>query len=666
MAYVHTDAIEWHDGEKRMHELLQSPREENPTSPFLTPSGAYLLGISPLLAIGTVDSSYRIWTSLWGGEPGFARPLGSSAVGLIGMKTPVDMRYDPVAEALLGHRADGDIVREPGKGAVIAGLAIDLMQRRRVKWAGRLVAGARNWMPESERANGSLADLEGVREAQLIIKIDSSLGNCPKYLNSKQIIPQLLKPSLLSKTLPLPPEAISLLAHADLFFITAAASTDGKSMSTNYRGGPPGFVRVIQNTSEGVFIAYPEYSGNRLYQTLGNLMSPDSGLASHSAGLVFPDFDTGNVLYMTAEAQVLIGSEASALFPRTNLAIKLHILEARFVRCGLSFHGESREPSPYNPRLRYLVSEKSGSVAANVATIQPNARLLNKTPLTPTIAKFRFAIIEEDGRDTQKAKKSNQNIIPRWKPGQHVAFSFATEVGTQGYSHMRDDDPRSLNEDYVRTFTVSSEPAYGDTTVYNGGQGGDATGIAGDEEDTFEITVRNVGRVTDWLFKANPRAGIEVPLLGFSGEFSIVQDVVQEEGEGMLTPFVAGGIGITPLMAQIRTLDLARLRVLWAVRWEDLGLVTEVVGMREGLTKVTTLFITDGTGGGMNHQDEERVLEDLRTKGMTVHLRRIGKDDVQGLAEQTERWYLCSGTGLRKTLLEWLLGKEVVYENFDY
>jgi hypothetical protein len=31
-----------------------------------------------------------------------------------------------------------------------------------------------------------------------------------------------------------------------------------------------------------------------------------------------------------------------------------------------------------------------------------------------------------------------------------------------------------------------------------------------------------------------------------------------------------------------------------------------------------------------------------------------------------DKWYMCAGKGLRKQILEWLPGKEVVFENFDY
>lgn len=42
-------------------------------------------------------------------------------------------------------------------------------------------------------------------------------------------------------------------------------------------------------------------------------------------------------------------------------------------------------------------------------------------------------------------------------PGQYVALAFEDKLSA-GYSYMRDDDLKSLNDDYVRKFTASSSP----------------------------------------------------------------------------------------------------------------------------------------------------------------------------------------------------------------
>ncbi len=227
---------------------------------------------------------------------------------------------------------------------------------------------------------------------------------------------------------------MTLLAKADLFFLSS--SNHESSMGTNHRGGPPGFVRIVNNDASGTTLAYPEYSGNRLYQTLGNLQT------TPKAGFVVPDFDNGDFLYMTGTTEIVIGKEAAELLPRSNLAIKVNITEARFVRKGLSFRGTLGDLSPYNPPVRFLGSERVLPDLQATNRDVAYAKLVKKDLITPAIARFRFSV-------------SDPETAGRWKPGQYVALAFEDELGA-GYSHMRDDDPRSLNDDYVRTFTVSS------------------------------------------------------------------------------------------------------------------------------------------------------------------------------------------------------------------
>lgn len=101
--------------------------------------------------------------------------------------------------------------------------------------------------------------------------------NCPKYLNQKRVTGFIPQPRLLSNALPLPMAAVDLLAKADMFYITT--SNHQHRLGTNHRGGAPGFVRLLSNDDHSTEVVWAEYSGNRLYQTLGNLITtPAAGL----------------------------------------------------------------------------------------------------------------------------------------------------------------------------------------------------------------------------------------------------------------------------------------------------------------------------------------------------------------------------------------------------
>lgn len=394
-------------------------------------------------------------------------------------------------------------------------------------------------------------------------------------------------------------------------------------MDTNHRGGPEGFVRLLSNNEESCTIVYPEYSGNRLYQTLGNLRT------TPKAGLVFPDFDTGDVLYITGTTEILTGEDATRLLPHTNLAVKIRISAAIFVAKGLSFRGIKGESSPYNPPVRYLTTEQRHDLSQPSDT-RLTAKLVAKQKLTPSIARFRFSI----------SSPPKANPIS-WKAGQYVALSFADELDI-GYSHMREDDPKSLNDDYLRTFTISSTPP----------------SSASAENTEFEITIRKVGVVTDFLFRANVRAGLEVPVMGFGGDFFIQQPDAKEKE---ITAFVAGGIGITPILAQAAELDLEKIKLFWTVRADDLGVVFDSFERIPGLVKATKLFVT-GTLSA-------KVAEKLENEGVSFENRRLESKDLIGDNEESEKiwkWYLCAGTAFRGTLLKWLEGKNASYEDFNY
>ena len=602
----------WHEGEIAMAKAMRVPDMDNPTVPTLSPQLANHARIAPLIAMGTLDKQGRPWTTLWGGEKGISQPI---AEGILGIRSQVVRQHDPVVEELVGKEGDGTVVREEGVGRMVSGLTIDLETRKRTKLYGRMIAGAL-----SMREDEATETQQHVAEVQLVLKIEQSLGNCPKYLNKKHVELAESDPELVSDNPQLPQQALDLLLKADLFFLSSA--NHDQDMDTNHRGGPAGFVRVISNDPSGAVLCYPEYSGNRLYQTLGNLK------VNPVVGICVPDFDTGDMLYLTGTTEILIGPEAAKVLPRSNLAVKITTTAARFVATALPFRGVPGESSPYNPVVRYLSSEKPPTSDPLISTNLSQAKLLRQTTLTPTISRFTFAL-------------SNATTH---KPGQYVTLDFSSRLD-MGYSHMRDDDPRSLNDDFVRTFTVSSPPGHPPRPVRRL------------EDDEFEITVRRVGTVTDELFKhlgseRGDRMELEVGVKGFGGEF----EVRQEEGESV--GFVAAGVGITPLLPCVGSLDLERLSLLWTVRKEDLGLVEDVLDASPGLADRLTLFIT-------NAADGDTVKFTSAANGVDVRKRRLGKEDL-GLNGKVQKYYLCTGTPLRKQLMEWLPDKELIFEDFNF
>ncbi|MEV5966566.1 pyridoxamine 5'-phosphate oxidase family protein [Kribbella sp. NPDC051952] len=627
---------QWHPGEAAMHRLLGVPAHDNPTIPGLPTAYGLWMERSPLLALGTVDRTGRIWTTVLGGRAGVIKPIAAGVLGLSssahldprGEGDPGWTAFDPVLEALFSSTQDGRVVDHAG-GKLVAGLAMNLEERTRVKLAGRMLRGVvlanAAETTETEPQDPTRVDV------QMALAIEETLGNCPKYLNRKAVWTHEASPRLVSDSLPLPDEAVELIGKADIFFLSSRYGAE--SMDTNNRGGAPGFVRVFSNSAdEGVSLVYPEYSGNRLFQTLGNLQTDPA------VGITFPDFETGDVLYLTGRAEVLIGAEATAVLPHSKVAVKVTVEAARFVSDGLPFRGRLLDPSPYNPPVRRLAKEiggtddlsegvdgRSGGIA--IATLVRSSRI------TPTVSRHIFRLSPDPSSPQEFSR------LAPWRPGQHVTLDFSAQLD-QGWSHMRDHDPTSLNDDYIRSFTISSAPV--------------RRSLDGVE---FDITVRRHGPVTRLLSRWAPGAELKVPVLGFEGE-----EDLQAPDEDLVV--VAGGVGITPFMAQLgrQAEAVQRWSVLWTLRADDLPLAVDVVERigRPGLE--ITLFVTgEPDASGQNY------LQTLARLGATVHTRRIRRDDVMGArAEGRRRFRVCTGPGLRKSVLEWLDGETVGVVNFDY
>jgi len=105
----------------------------------------------------------------------------------------------------------------------------------------------------------------------------------------------------------------------DMFFI-APADEEGRP-SCSYKGGEPGFVRVVD---EGT-IAFPSYDGNGMYLTMGNL------LRNPNVGLLFDERDP--LLADYPEAQFIVRIAVREVFPNCPRYIHRYALvqRSRFV-----------------------------------------------------------------------------------------------------------------------------------------------------------------------------------------------------------------------------------------------------------------------------------------------------------------------------------------------
>jgi uncharacterized protein len=121
--------------------------------------------------------------------------------------------------------------------------------------------------------------------------------------------------------------------EAAIYFFIATADADGRP-DCSFKGGPPGFVRVT-GPSE---LAFPDYDGNGMFKSLGNLVvNPSVGLlfiAMHGRPQRLRVQGRARVLRDdplladTVGAQLIVRVDATAIFPNCPRYIpKLELVE---------------------------------------------------------------------------------------------------------------------------------------------------------------------------------------------------------------------------------------------------------------------------------------------------------------------------------------------------
>jgi uncharacterized protein len=111
----------------------------------------------------------------------------------------------------------------------------------------------------------------------------------------------------------------------DMFFI-ATADAEGRPQSS-YKGGDPGFVRVLDERT----IAFPNYDGNGMYLTMGNL------LVNPHVGLLFIDFEGRKRMRLNGIASVEEDDPLLAEYPEAQFIVRVRATEV-FPNCPRYIH----------------------------------------------------------------------------------------------------------------------------------------------------------------------------------------------------------------------------------------------------------------------------------------------------------------------------------------
>jgi hypothetical protein len=130
----------------------------------------------------------------------------------------------------------------------------------------------------------------------------------------------------------------AFVQRCSMFFL-ATADAEGQP-DVSYKGGMPGFVRIIDEES----LAFPDYDGNGMFKSLGNI------LVNPKVGLLFVDFEHPNRMRVNGTASVSDNDPLIAEFPGAQLIVRVRA-ERIFPNCPRYIHRMKLvEHSVYAPR----------------------------------------------------------------------------------------------------------------------------------------------------------------------------------------------------------------------------------------------------------------------------------------------------------------------------
>lgn len=292
----------FHDGERAWHErfgIAERMAEIGPRAirDFMPDQHRELFAELPFALLGLIDASGQPRAVLLAGPAGF-----------IGSPDPRTL------ELRFAYASEPELIAQLEPGVAVGLLGIQPHTRRR------------------NRANGFVAS---VADGALVVHVAQSFGNCPKYIVPREA---RFEPAASQAgrernvgSATLSAAERHIVAAADTFFLASSASPSRTDQAPPYgadishRGGPPGFVEV-EDTAGGTVLRVPDYVGNYMFNTLGNLTNHPR------AGLLFLDYDYGDVLALEADAAILTDPQAVERYPGAQRVLELRVRSHRLIR----------------------------------------------------------------------------------------------------------------------------------------------------------------------------------------------------------------------------------------------------------------------------------------------------------------------------------------------
>ena len=407
----------------------------------------------PTLFLGVVDQDGWPWATVLEGPPGFAVSPDPRLLEIRALPS----QGDP-AEGLLSP------------GTPVGLLGLEFQTRRR------------------NRMNGKVTRTLGDGFA---VAVEHAFGNCPQYIQTRNVIAKSTAASI-----PIAPEiresldeeASATITGADTFFIASYTDPDDqksrRQVDVSHRGGRSGFVRV-----EGDLLTIPDFAGNLHFNTLGNLIE------TRRAGLLFVDFNQGDVLQLIGDTEIDFDSEEIPAFQGAERLFTLRVRRMIRRRSALRTRFAFLEYSP-NSLLTGSWTEATARIQAiAVGRDWRTFRVERIVDESSTIRSFHLTPTDGPG------------LMPH-VAGQHLPI------------RLRLSDHGAPT---IKTYTLSSAPS----------------------DAVYRISVKREGPVSSYLHD-HLKEGDTLEVRAPDGQFTIDASIHRP------AVLISAGVGVTPMLAMLR------------------------------------------------------------------------------------------------------------------
>lgn len=346
------------------------------------------------------------------------------------------------------------------------------------------------------RMNGFLAHTDG----GLRVDVDQSFGNCPRYIQLREFgfgrDPVAPFSGEAEHLAALDPAARALIAGADAFFVASYADREDRRQVDVSHRG--GKAGFVRVGDDGT-LTIPDFDGNLFFNTLGNIV------LNGKAGLLFVDYASGDMLQLSGDAAVVFDSPEIAAFQG---AERLWTFKPRrIVRrpAGLALRWTFQDGG-WSDNSLMTGDWRQAAERLRAAEFGTRWRGLKVARIVQESESIRSFYLEPaDGA----------GLLPHLA-GQHLPIRV-TLPGS--------DKP------LIRTYTLSHAPS-------DGG---------------YRISVKREGLVSHYLHE-QLREGDLLETRAPAGDFTIDMDVNRP------VVLLAGGVGITPMLAMLRHIVYEGLR----------------------------------------------------------------------------------------------------------